>query len=130
MAKNDFKLADGAARIYEEQKVPALFRPLADATVELMPPQDCDRILDLACGTGILARTLRQEASADTKITGADFNAGMLAMAAEVADPALGPIEWYEANVIDLPFADGAFSKLYCQQGFQYFPEEQAANAR
>lgn len=127
MANNDFKLADGAARIYEEQKVPALFGPLAVATVERMPPQDGDRILDLACGTGILARTLRQEASADTEITGADFNAGMLAMAAEVADPALGPIEWHEANVIDLPFADGAFNKLYCQQGFQYFPEEQAA---
>lgn len=127
MADNKFKLADGAARIYEEQKVPTVFGPLAAATVERMPPQDGDSILDLACGTGILARTLRQRASADTTVTGADFNVGMLAVAAEVADPALGPIKWREANVMDLPFADGAFNKLYCQQGFQFFPDEQMA---
>ena len=125
MAETKYELADGAARIYEEQKVPALFGPLAVATMGRMPPQDGDRILDLACGTGILARTIRQRVSADTSVTGADLNTGMLAMAAEVSDPALGLIEWHEANVMALPFADGAFNKLYCQQGFQFFPEEQ-----
>jgi SAM-dependent methyltransferase len=127
MVDNEFKLADGAARIYEEYKVPTVFGPLAAATTERMPPQDGDRILDLACGTGILARTLRQQMSADTMVTGADINIGMLAVAAEVVDPALEPIEWREANVMDLPFADGAFNKLYCQQGFQFFPDEQVA---
>ncbi|MDD9879049.1 MAG: methyltransferase domain-containing protein [Magnetovibrio sp.] len=127
MSAGEFILADGAARIYEDQKVPNVFAPLAAATLRHLPPLDGDRILDLACGTGILARTLRERAPAETSIVGADRDGAMLAVAAEVADPAAGLIEWHEANVMDLPFADGAFSKLYCQQGFQFFPDEIAA---
>jgi SAM-dependent methyltransferase len=127
MADNEFKLADGAAQIYEQQKVPSVFGPLAIATVERIPPEDGDRILDLACGTGILARMLQRRAGAGLAITGADYDAEMLRVAADTADKSMDPIDWQEANVMELPFGDGAFNKLYCQQGFQFFPDERVA---
>lgn len=127
MTSNEFKLSDKAARVYEDQKVPNVFGPLALATAQRVPPQDGDQILDLACGTGILARTLRQHSVAKFTITGADWNSAMLTVAADVTDKKYGPIEWQVANVIDLPFSDGAFSKIYCQQGFQFFPDERVA---
>lgn len=127
MADNEFRLADNAARIYEDQKVPNVFGPLAVATVRRLPPQDGDRILDLACGTGILARMLREHSDANFTITGADWNSAMLTVAAEVTDARHGSIEWHVADVMDLPFGDRAFSKVYCQQGFQFFPDEEVA---
>jgi len=127
MAENEFKLSDKAARVYEDQKVPNVFGPLALATVRRLPPQDGDRILDLACGTGILARMLREHSGANFIITGADWNSAMLTVAAQVTDDRHGSIEWHVADVMDLPFGDGVFSKVYCQQGFQFFPDEEVA---
>lgn len=127
MADNEFRLADNAARIYEDQKVPNVFGPLAVATVRRLPPKDGDRILDLACGTGILARMLREHSGANFAITGADWNSAMLSVAAQVVDDRYGSIEWQVADVMDLPFGDGVFSKIYCQQGFQFFPDEEVA---
>ena len=67
-----------AAAIYEEQKVKAIFGPLAAATLNAVSIFDADTILDVACGTGIMARCLRERLGPSVRISGADLNEGMI----------------------------------------------------
>ena len=68
MSQEIFQLASGAAQIYEEQKVPAMFGPLAVATLDRVALRADDAILDIACGTGILARKIRDRIGPSARI--------------------------------------------------------------
>ena len=127
MAKETFQLRGDAASIYEEQKVPAMFAPLAGATLDAvkLSPNDC--ILDVACGTGIVARKIRERIGPEARIVGADLNEGMIETARSLSDPVSESCEWYVAPVDHLPFGDGEFTRVFCQQGFQFFPDGLAA---
>ncbi len=111
-----------AADIYEEFFVPALFAEwpprLADAA-QLAPGQ---RVLDVACGTGVLAREAARRV-APGAVTGLDRNGGMLAVARRMA-PA---IDWREGRAEALPFADGAFDAVVCQFALMFFEDRVAA---
>jgi len=74
MTQGGFQLGGNAAALYEEQKVPALFAPLADATLSVVPLFDDDIILDVACGTGIMARKVRDKIGSAPRIVGTDLN--------------------------------------------------------
>ncbi len=79
MADRDtFQLGGDAAHIYEEQKVPAMFRPLAELTPEHVKIQERDRVLDAACGTGIVARLEAGKVGSSGGVTGVDLNAEMI----------------------------------------------------
>ncbi len=127
MSRENFQLSGNAADIYEAQKVPAMFGPLAEATLDLVPLDSDDAILDVACGTGILAREARQRVGPEARIAGADLNESMISTARKLTDPPSRSCEWHVAGVEDMPFGDNEFSKVFCQQGFQFFPEEIAA---
>ncbi len=127
MPREKYQLQGNAAAIYEEQKVPAIFLPLAEATLNSVPLLGDDTVLDVACGTGIVARKARQRIGPSARIVGADLNEGMIETARNLADPLSQSCEWYTADVVNLPFDDGAFSVAFCQQGIQYFPNREAA---
>ena len=127
MSQETYQLSGNAAELYEELKVPAMFGPLADATLNAVPLAAGDAILDVACGTGIVARKARERAGPAARVVGADLNEGMIAMARSLADPQSRSCEWHVAGVGEMPFEDGAFDKIFCQQGFQFFPDEAAA---
>ncbi len=124
-----FQLTASSAEIYERQKVPSIFAPLAEATLSAIELSGRRRILDLACGSGAVARALLARTGADVSITGADLNDGMLAVAAKKAPPAEGRLAWVKADAGALPFADAAFDLALCQQGLQFFPDKPAAMA-
>ncbi|RAI04134.1 hypothetical protein DLJ53_06705 [Acuticoccus sediminis] len=126
MARDAFQLARGAATAYEQQKVVAIFRPLAEATLAVVGISDEDVVLDVACGTGIVSRVLHQH-SPKAAITGLDLNEGMIATARAVTSQQPDAYRWEVGDVTSMPFADGAFTVAICQQGLQFFPDEASA---
>ena len=122
-----FQLQGNAPEIYEAAKVPSLFRPLAEATLQAVELRPADRVLDIACGTGIVARLVAERLSPDGTISGVDLNDGMIAKATELGLPGGMQGDWHVADVTDLPFDDGDFDIAFCQQGLQFFPDKAAA---
>ena len=112
-------LFDGEPRIL----VPSLFRPWATDLIGRVPLAKEDRILDVACGTGIVARLVREQLGAGSQITGVDLNPEMIAVARSIQPD----IPWHLGNAIELPFKNGSFDVVFCQQGFQFFSDRAAA---
>lgn len=81
--------------------------------------KDGDRVLDIACGPGLVAGKVNQVSRATCKITGIDVNEVML-NAARRAQP---DINWHLGSATELPFENGSFDVVFCQQGLQYFPD-------
>ena len=84
--------------------------------------KDGDRVLDVACGTGFVARRVNEVSAATCKIAGIDVNEPMLNAARQDKS-----IEWHLGSATRLPFPDESFEVVFCQQGLQYFPDRQAA---
>ncbi len=116
-----------AAEAYEHYLAPAIFAPWAQDLVEFAAPVIGERVLDIACGTGVVARTVGSHIGATGKVVGLDINAGMLEVARSVPWTAPAQVEWREANALELPFDDGSFDLVLCQQGLQFFPNRLAA---
>jgi len=83
-----------------------------------------DIVLDLACGTGLVARHAAGLVAPNGRLVGADINAAML----EIARASIGDgVEWVESPSDALPFDDDTFTHVICQQGFQFFADPVAA---
>ena len=83
-----------------------------------------DTVLDLACGTGLVARHAVGLVAPNGRLVGADINPAMLEIARGSID---GGVEWVESPSDALPFDDDTFTHVICQQGFQFFPDPTAA---
>jgi ubiquinone/menaquinone biosynthesis C-methylase UbiE len=118
-----WQLEQDSAAAYEQYLVPAIFDQFARGLVALAAPAPGERVLDLACGTGVVARHAAPLVEPGGQVVGADVNPGMLAVAAERAPG----IEWREADAARLPFGDGAFDVALCQQALMFFPDRAAA---
>jgi SAM-dependent methyltransferase len=115
--------AVAAAEAYEGLHVPALFGPWASRVADAAALVPGDRVLDVACGTGVLAREAAARVGASGRIAGVDVDAGMLAVAADLA-PGL---DWREGSADALPFDDAAFDAVVCGFGLMFFPDRVAA---
>lgn len=111
---------------YEKYFVPAIGRPLAEDLVARASLTAGERVVDLACGTGIVARLAADQVGPSGTITGVDMNPGMVAVARSTA-PAGVPISWHEANAASLPLEDASHDAVLCQLGLQFFPDKLAA---
>jgi ubiquinone/menaquinone biosynthesis C-methylase UbiE len=112
------------ADIFESVLVPAIFRPYAHDLVERARPiGPSERILDLGCGTGIVARLLRERLGGAARISGLDASPPMIAKARSLAPE----IDWHEGNAMELPFPDRSFDLVLCQQMLQFVPDPRAA---
>jgi ubiquinone/menaquinone biosynthesis C-methylase UbiE len=110
--------------IYERMLVGPLFRPFAEDLIARLNPGAHDRLLDVACGTGIVARVARERMGPAASIVGVDASAPMLAVARGID----ATIDWRGGNAMALPVAEGErFSLLTCHQGLQFFPDKVAA---
>ena len=117
--------APNPGEVYEREFVPALFGPWAADLVERAAPARGARVLDVACGTGVVARLLPPRVGPTGRVVGLDLNPGMLAAAGAAAAGA--PIEWLEGSAQAMPLPDGGFDLVLCQQGLQFFPDKAAA---
>jgi SAM-dependent methyltransferase len=115
------------AETYEQFMVPALFAPCADHLVAAADPRPDARVLDIATGTGIVARKLAFRLGPGGAVTGLDVSPGMLAVARDRAASEGAGIAWVEGRAEALPFPDGAFDLVTCQFGLMFFADRDAA---
>lgn len=121
--RESFQIPLGAAEIYEERFVPALFADWAPAVADAAALAPGQRVLDVACGTGILARTAADRVGEKGSVTGLDLNRAMLTVAARVRPD----LDWRQGDAQALPFADGSFDRVLCQMALMFFPDRSAA---
>ena len=109
----------GDAPSYYMRYAYAMQEPWTDDLILHARCNDGDRVLDVACGPGLVAGKINGVSQATCKITGIDVNEVMLA-AARRTQP---DIDWHVGSATELPFDDGSFDVVFCQQGLQYFPD-------
>jgi ubiquinone/menaquinone biosynthesis C-methylase UbiE len=127
MANTRFQLEGNAPQLYERYAVPNFARPQTELIFAHVALQEGDRVLDAACGTGIVTRVAVQRWGNLGKIVGMDLNPGMLDVA-RANTPATGvPIEWRQGDLCALPFPNGSFDVVLCNQGLQFVPDKLAA---
>jgi ubiquinone/menaquinone biosynthesis C-methylase UbiE len=115
-----------AAENYQRFFVPAIGAPVADDLIAVADLQPGERVLDVACGTGVVTRLAAERVGAAGSVTGLDINPGMLAVARS-ATPSDISIDWQEASAESMPFPDGAFDVVLCQMGLQFVPSKLTA---
>lgn len=124
MSEAQLFVATTFTEIYERVLVGPLFRPFAEQLVASVAPHPGDSVVDVACGTGIVARIARERLGPEARIVGVDVAPAMLAVARTV-DPT---IDWRQGNAVSLPVsADDYFTLLTCHQGLQFMPDKPAA---
>src|SRR5262245_45054534 len=112
-----------AANAYEALFVPALFGQWARIVVDAARIHPGQRVLDVACGTGILAREICSRLGASARVTAVDPNPGMIAVARQLA-PA---VECREGVAESLPLPDRSFDVVVSQFGLMFFSDRQQA---
>jgi SAM-dependent methyltransferase len=112
---------------YEKQLVPALFLPAAQILLEHAQPQPDERVLDVACGTGIVARLTAPAVGERGSVTALDISPPMLVVARGLPQPDGAKIDWRDGSALSLPFTDASFDLVLCQQGLQFFPDQLTA---
>ena len=122
----DTSYAGGAARNYERYFVPVIGAPVAADLIEVAAIRPGERVLDVACGTGVVTRLAAERAGREGEVAGLDVNPGMLAVA-RAETPADLDVEWHEASAEAMPLADGSFDVVLCQMGLQFVPDRAAA---
>jgi len=124
-----WQVSDEAAALYQRYLVPAVTAPWASDLVKVAALRRNERVLDVACGTGVVARLAAGGVGPGGRVVGLDVNPGMLSVARSL--PAVpGPgIEWREGSVLALPFAAASFDVVCCQLGLQFFPDRPLALA-
>lgn len=114
-----FQISADQAEIYESRFVPAIFAQWAPLLVDAAGAEPGLVLLDVACGTGILARTAADRVGPTGKVVGVDLSEGMLTVARRLSPD----LEWHHGDAEDLPFPDGAFDVVVCQSALMFFPD-------
>ncbi|KAB2893053.1 MAG: methyltransferase domain-containing protein [Kofleriaceae bacterium] len=113
------------AHTYESFFVPAIFTPSSRVLIEAAAPRPGERVLDLACGTGVVARTIAPLVGAGGKVTGVDISPDMLAVARTLVPEGL-TIDFKQGNAVELDAPDRSVDLVTCQHGLQFFPDRVA----
>ena len=122
-----WQLEGDSPELYERYLVPAVTLPWAVDFVRRVGVRSGDRVLDVACGTGAVARVAAVRVGNGGRVPGLDVNGRMLAVARSQAPARAVSIGWYEGSALALPFEDGEFGVVLCQLGLQFFADRMAA---
>jgi SAM-dependent methyltransferase len=119
--QSGFQLAGTAPERYETFVAP-IMAPFVEAVLDAAQLRPGEAVLDLACGTGFVARSAAARVGPAGRVVGLDLSAAMLAVAAR-HEAGGAPVEWRQASADDLPLPDASFDAVVCQQGLQFFPD-------
>lgn len=122
-----WQLTERGPEAYEQYLVPPLFAPWAERLVEHATLREGDRVLDVGCGTGIVARRAADRVGERGTVVGVDRNGEMLEVAKTVAADLAPAIEWKRGDATALPFPDDAFDVIVCQQALQFVDDPTVA---
>src|SRR5258706_7272698 len=115
------------AELYEKYLVPLIFEPYATDVATRLVSRSPATVLEIAAGTGVVTRALASALPEGTSIVATDLNQPMLDQAAKVGTKR--PVQWRQADAMQLPFADASFDTVACQFGVMFFPDRGAAFA-
>lgn len=120
------KVFTGAvAQFYEKHLVPLIFEPYAADMAKRLASRSPMRVLEIAAGTGVVTRALASVLPQRSAIIATDLNQPMLDMACAIGTPR--PVEWRQADAMQLPFPDKSFDAVVCQFGIMFLPEKAKA---
>jgi ubiquinone/menaquinone biosynthesis C-methylase UbiE len=125
--QKQWQLDGSAPELYQRYLVPAVTALWAADLVERAALRDGERVLDIACGTGVVARIAAQRVGATGRVVALDLNPGMLAVARSLPPVNGAVIDWREGSALALPFPDAEFNVAFCQLGLQFFPNRPQA---
>ena len=112
-------------KLYETYLVPLIFEPYAADLVDRLASRSLTRVLEIAAGTGVVTRALASVLPDRVAIVATDLNQPMLDLASAIGTKR--PVEWRQADAMQLPFPDGTFDAVVCQFGVMFFPEKSKA---
>jgi 2-polyprenyl-3-methyl-5-hydroxy-6-metoxy-1,4-benzoquinol methylase len=125
-----FTSEEGASR-YQEVLVPLMFAPSARQLVARAELPAGEQVLDVATGTGIVARTAAKAVGSTGRVTALDETESMLAVARhQPVEPGAAPIEYVQSSIEDVPLSAGVFHAAFCQQALQFFEDPSRALSR
>jgi SAM-dependent methyltransferase len=127
IADKDKIFAGSIPKLYEAYLVPLIFEPYAADLAKRLAARPLARVLEIAAGTGVVTRTLASVLSDDVAIVATDLNQPMLDQAAAIGTKR--PVEWRQADAMQLPFPDATFDAVVCQFGVMFFPDKAKAYA-
>ncbi len=118
-----WQVSGDAAEVYEKCFVPAIFGQWAPQMADAAKVASGDRVLDVGCGTGVLARAAADRVAAEGQVTGLDLNEGMLAVARRLRPQ----IDWRHGDATKLPFGDESYDVVMSQFALMWIPDRTAA---
>jgi len=121
-----YQVSATGAELYERYATQYMGQWAPDL-IEVAALQSGERVLDLACGTGLLARLAAVRVGPAGQVTGLDINVGMLAVARAMPPVSGATISWVEGSAVAMDLSDASFDVIVCQQGLQFFPDRDAA---
>ncbi len=126
MTTEQFLISAEQAEAYEDRFVPALFQQWVSPVLRAARLRPGDRVLDVACGTGVVARAAAELVAPNGRVVGLDLNPAMLEVARRVAPG----VEWRQGDVTALPFGEATFDVVTCQSAIFFFPDPTTALAQ
>jgi SAM-dependent methyltransferase len=127
MSDTDKVFSGSIAKLYETYLVPLIFEPYAVDLVTRLATRSPTQVLEIAAGTGVVTRALASVLPQSVSIIATDLNQPMLDHASSLGTKR--PVEWRQADAMQLPFGDGTFDAVVCQFGVMFFPEKSKAFA-
>lgn len=124
----DYSLFAGSIpQLYEQYMVPLIFQPYAADLSRRVVLRQPSSVLEIAAGTGVVTRQLAAQLPAQVPIVATDLNQPMLDHAVSLGT--VRPVEWRQADAMELPFPDRSFDAVVCQFGAMFFPDKARAFA-
>jgi len=125
--QQQWQVDGGAPELYQRYLVPAVTALWAVDLIDQVTLQPGERTLDVACGTGVVARLAAERVGSNGQVSGLDLNSGMLAVARSLPTTNGAKIDWQEGSALTLPFPEATFDVALCQLGLQFFPDRPTA---
>jgi SAM-dependent methyltransferase len=119
--------AGSIPEVYDKYFVPLVFEPYAIDLAQRLAGLSLTNVLEVAAGTGALTRQLAMRLPHSVSLVATDLSQAMLDHAAAVGTSR--PVEWRQADALDLPFEPGSFDAVVCQFSAMFFPDRARAFA-
>jgi ubiquinone/menaquinone biosynthesis C-methylase UbiE len=125
--EEQWHLSAEAAELYDRYVARYILGPWAPLLADAAGIAPGERVVDVACGTGVVTRIAAQRVGSSGNVIGIDLNPCMIAVARSLPAPTGAAIEWHARNALDLGLEDTSFDAVLCQQGLQFFPDKPLA---
>jgi len=123
-------LDTSAAEAYEKYIVPAFMVPVIKGVIDAAAPRAGESVLDVACGTGLVARLVAPLIAPGGTVSNLDFDPAMIAVGRRLVQcPTTVVLTWHCASALTMPFDDGSFDLVFCLNGLQFLPDRAAGLA-